>query len=91
MARATTREWTQDRFGPPSILSTPNLTRADFLCALHDTKGWTANGLLPTAPDFSLKDFGHAPKSTCAYFVWLQGSTYDTMNGGKPICGGLVS
>ena len=67
-----------------------NPTRASVLDALHHTTGWTANGLLGKAPDLSLKDFGHAPKTACSYFVRLVGSAYVPMNNGKQVCGNLV-
>lgn len=67
-----------------------NPTRASFLNALHNTQGWTANGLLARAPDLSLKDFGTAPPTACAYFVRLQGSAYVPLNQGQPICGNLI-
>jgi len=68
-----------------------NPTRASFLHALRNLKGWTANGLLPKAPDFSLQHFGTSPKTSCQYFVRLEGSAYVPLNRGKPICGSLVS
>ena len=67
-----------------------NPTRASFLDALHNTQGWTANGLLARSPDLSLKDFGTAPATACAYFVQLHGSTYTPLNQGQPICGNKV-
>jgi ABC-type branched-subunit amino acid transport system substrate-binding protein len=67
-----------------------NPTRASFLNALRNTTGWTANGLLARSPDFSLKDFGTAPTTACAYFVQLHGSAYTPLNGGQPICGNEV-
>ncbi len=68
-----------------------NPTRASFLDALRHVKGWTANGLLPKAPDFSLQHFGTSPKTSCEYFVRLEGSTYRVLNNGKPVCGTLVN
>ena len=65
--------------------STP--TRTSFLRALHDTTGWTAGGLLPTAPDFSLADFGKSAKTQCLYYVKLSGSKFVPLAGGKPVCG----
>jgi branched-chain amino acid transport system substrate-binding protein len=67
-----------------------NPTRSSFLNALHNTQGWTANGLLARAPDLSLKDFGTAPATGCAYFVRLQGHAYVPLNNGQPICGNSV-
>jgi len=68
-----------------------NPTRASFLSALRSLKGWTAEGLMPTAANFSLKDFGKAPPTQCNYFVKLKGSTYTVLNKGKAICGKAVS
>jgi branched-chain amino acid transport system substrate-binding protein len=68
-----------------------NPTRAKVLSAIRNSNNWTANGLLPTPRDFSLKDFGSGPSTLCSYFVRLEGSTFDTLNNGKPICGSLVN
>lgn len=68
-----------------------NPTRASFLDALHNTKDWTAGGLLPQAPDLSLANFGKNPTTKCSYFVQLKGSAFVPMNGGKPYCGKALS
>ena len=67
-----------------------NPTRTSLLNALHKTKGWTAGGLLATAPDLSLANFGHSPSKTCGYFVKLSGTKFVPVNKGKPVCGTLV-
>ena len=68
-----------------------NPTRTSFLNALHNLKGWTAEGLLPTTPDFSLADFGKLSSQTaCSYYVKLVGKEFVPMNTGKPICGQFV-
>jgi branched-chain amino acid transport system substrate-binding protein len=64
-----------------------NPTRASFLRALHTLTGYTADGLLPTPIDLSLRDFGKAPATMCSYFQRLVGSKFVSLNGGKPICG----
>jgi Periplasmic binding protein len=67
-----------------------NPTRASFLQAVRSIQGYTAEGLLPTSLDLSLKDFGKNPSSSCEYFVKLEGSTFTPLNGGKAICGTVV-
>jgi ABC-type branched-subunit amino acid transport system substrate-binding protein len=62
-------------------------TRTSFLSALHNLKGWTAGGLLPWTPDFSLATFGQSAKTQCSYYVKLTGSKFVPLAGGKPICG----
>jgi branched-chain amino acid transport system substrate-binding protein len=64
-----------------------NPTRSSLLTALHALKGWTAGGLLPIAPDFSLANFGQAAPTSCSYYVRLSGSSFVTLNHGKAICG----
>jgi branched-chain amino acid transport system substrate-binding protein len=66
-----------------------NVNRASFLRAERSIKGYTANGLLPTPLDLSLKDFGKGPSllSSCSYFVKLEGKKFVTLNNGKPVCG----
>ncbi len=68
-----------------------NPTRASFLRAIRSVKGYTANGLLPQPLDFSLKDFGHNPPTSCLYFVRLEGSKFVPLNKGKPLCGKTVN
>ncbi len=58
-----------------------------MLNTLHNTKGYTAGGLLPQALDLSLANFGKAPPTTCMYFVQLEGKTFSAINNGKPVCG----
>jgi branched-chain amino acid transport system substrate-binding protein len=66
-------------------------TRTSFLNALRNLKGWTAEGLLPTAPDFSLANFGKLASNTaCSYYVQFKGTSFVPMNNGKPICGVFV-
>jgi branched-chain amino acid transport system substrate-binding protein len=68
-----------------------NPTRTSFLTALRNLKGWTAEGLLPTASDFSLANFGKLTSTTaCSYYVQLKDRSFVPMNGGKPICGVFV-
>jgi branched-chain amino acid transport system substrate-binding protein len=64
-----------------------NPTHASFLRALHNLKGYDADGLLPLPIDLSLAHFGTAPAKECSYFQELKGSTFVSLNGGKPICG----
>jgi ABC-type branched-subunit amino acid transport system substrate-binding protein len=64
-----------------------NPTHASFLRALHNLKGYTADGLLPAPIDLSLAHFGTAPAKECSYFQRLEGSKFVSLNGGKPICG----
>jgi branched-chain amino acid transport system substrate-binding protein len=69
-----------------------NLTRASYLSALRGLKGWTAGGLLPVAPDFSLADFGKTTTADqCSYFAQLEGKGFVAMNHGKPYCGPYLS
>jgi len=66
-------------------------TRASFLKAVRSIKGYTAGGLLPTALDLSLKDFGKVVSNkACSYYVKLKGTKFVPLNGGKPICGNNV-
>lgn len=68
-----------------------NPTRTSFLGALRNLKGWTAEGLLATAPDFSLANFGKLTSQTaCSYYVKLSGKAFVPLNNGKPICGVVV-
>jgi branched-chain amino acid transport system substrate-binding protein len=68
-----------------------NPTRSSFLAALHGLKGWTAGGLLPTAADFSLANFGQAAPTSCSYYVKLEGTSFVGLNNGKVICGTNVN
>ncbi len=65
-------------------------TRTSFLRALHNLRGYDAEGLLPSPIDISLKDFGTAPAKQCYYFERLEGSQFVPLNGGKPVCGRTV-
>jgi branched-chain amino acid transport system substrate-binding protein len=68
-----------------------NPTHSSFLTAVRSITGYTANGLLPTPLDLSLKDFGkETSKTTCQYFVTLKGTAFVPLNNGKPICGSIV-
>lgn len=64
-----------------------NPTRTAFLRALHNLKGYDAEGLLPIPIDLSLAHFGTSPARECSYFQELKGSKFVSLNGGKPICG----
>ncbi len=67
------------------------LTRASFIAALRRLHDYTAGGLLPTPSNFSLRDFGHAPKRNCEYFVRLQGNRFVPVPAnGRPVCGTLI-
>lgn len=86
-----TAGWTSaDLFIQGLMRAGNNPTRASFLASLHNLKGWTSGGLLPSAPDFSLANFGKAPQNTCSYYVRLSGSQFEPLNGGKAICGSNV-
>jgi Periplasmic binding protein len=64
-----------------------NPTRSSFLTALHGLRGWTAGGLLPWTPDFSLANFGKSSSTSCSYYVKLEGTSFVGLNNGKVICG----
>ncbi len=68
-----------------------NPTRSSFLRAVRSLKGYTAGNLLPAPLDLSLKDFGKNPRTSCSYFVRLEGSAFLPLNKGKPVCGSLVT
>ncbi len=69
----------------------PNATRAQFLSAVRDIKGYTGGGLMAQPSDFSLADFGKVTSNTaCSYYVKLSGSDFVPLNNGKPVCGTFV-
>jgi branched-chain amino acid transport system substrate-binding protein len=71
-----------------------NPTRASFLNAVRNLKGWDGGGLLAASPNFSLAGFGQAQPNTvgvnCDYFVRLTGSQFVPINNGKAICGNTI-
>jgi ABC-type branched-subunit amino acid transport system substrate-binding protein len=67
-----------------------NLTRAGFLKALHNLKGYNAEGLLPNVSDLSVANFGTAPTTACTYFVRYKGHQFKPLNGGKTVCGSVL-
>jgi branched-chain amino acid transport system substrate-binding protein len=67
-----------------------NPTHTTLLNALHNLKGYDAEGLLPAPIDVSLANFGKAPAQECDWFVQLKGSAFVSLNGGKPICGSTI-
>lgn len=69
--------------------STP--TRATFLSALHNLKGYTADGLLPLPLDLSLADYGKPPAEQCSWFAKLVGKHFQIINNGQPICGHTIN
>jgi branched-chain amino acid transport system substrate-binding protein len=66
-------------------------TRTSLLNALHNLKGYDAEGLMPVSVDLSLSGFGKAPARQCYWYTQLNGSKFVTINGGKPVCGNNVS
>lgn len=68
-----------------------NPTRASFISNLRNVTNWDGEGLLPTASNFSLADFGKFPPTSCSYFVRLQGNSFVVINNGKPVCGAIVN
>jgi branched-chain amino acid transport system substrate-binding protein len=68
-----------------------NPTRASFMDALHNLKGYNGEGLLAAPIDLSLAGFGKPPATACQYFVKLQGNAFVPENGGKPVCGSTLS
>ncbi len=67
-----------------------NPTHASVLNALHNLKGYDADGLLPAPIDTSLANFGKAPATECYWFQQLKGNTLVNLNGGKPVCGNTI-
>jgi branched-chain amino acid transport system substrate-binding protein len=67
-----------------------NPTRTSLLNALHNLKGYDAEGLMPLPIDVSLAGFGKAASRSCYWYTQLQGSKFVTINGGKPVCGNNV-
>lgn len=68
-----------------------NPTRSSFISNLRNVSNWNGGGLLPTTVDLSLKDFGHFPPTSCAYFVRLEGQSFVPLNNGKPVCGNNIT
>lgn len=62
-------------------------TRKSFLDALHNLKGYDAEGLLANPIDLSLAGFGTPPTRECYWFAQLEGSRFVLLGAGKPICG----
>jgi hypothetical protein len=56
-------------------LAGKNPTQSAFIADLHKVTDYSANGLFG-AVNFSLSDFGKAPKTLCEYIVQLEGDTY---------------
>jgi branched-chain amino acid transport system substrate-binding protein len=69
-----------------------NPTRASFIANLRKVTSYTAGGVLPSPTSFA--NFGTVaslPKTSCDYFVQLQGTKFvEATPGGKSICGSLV-
>ena len=56
-------------------LAGKNPTRSGFIADLHKVTDYSANGLFGPV-NFSLSDFGKAPKNLCEYLVQLKGDAY---------------
>ena len=52
-----------------------NPTRSGFIADLHKVTNYSANGLFGPV-NFSLADFGKAPRTLCEYLVQLEGNAY---------------
>jgi branched-chain amino acid transport system substrate-binding protein len=68
-----------------------NPTRASFISGLHNVTNWDGGGLLPAPVDLSLTGFGKFPSQSCQWYVKLQGSSFVPQNGGKPVCGQILT
>ena len=68
-----------------------NPTRTSFISNLRNVTNWDGEGLLPTASNFSLADYGHFPTTSCSYFVRLQSNSFVVINSGKPVCGSIAN
>ena len=68
----------------------PHPTRATFLNAIRNLKGYNANGLLPNELNLSLKDFGVSGNKFCVYAVQVKGSGFALVNNGNKVCGNVL-
>jgi branched-chain amino acid transport system substrate-binding protein len=64
-------------------------TNQALISSLSKVTNWTGEGLLPAAISFN--HFGTAQQNECQYFVQLKGTTFVSLNNGKPICVQLPS
>jgi branched-chain amino acid transport system substrate-binding protein len=62
-----------------------NPTRASFIKNLSAVPSFTANGLLAHPVGFN--HFGTSEPTVCAYYVKVDGTSFKSINSGKPICG----
>jgi branched-chain amino acid transport system substrate-binding protein len=62
-----------------------NPTRESFIKNLTNVTGFTANGLL--ASPVSFNHFGTPEHQICSYIVQVAGTSFKTINNGKPVCG----
>jgi branched-chain amino acid transport system substrate-binding protein len=73
-------------------LAGKNPTRTGFISALRKVTNYTANGLFPTPVSFGhFATVGMLPKTECTYVVQLKGKKFVVANGGKLVCGKLVT
>ncbi len=71
-------------------LAGKNPTQTSVIDQLHKVTAYTGNGLFYPA-NLTLKEFGKAPKTQCAYMVQLRGSKFAPVpSNGKPSCGKLI-
>jgi branched-chain amino acid transport system substrate-binding protein len=66
-------------------LAGQNPTRDAFISKMNQVSGWTANGLL--ASPVSWVNRGTPPAQICNYYVQVEGNSFVTINGKKPVCG----
>jgi hypothetical protein len=67
-------------------------TQAAFISNMRKVSGYTAGGILSSPTTF--QHFGTAgmlPKTACGWYVKLVGSKFEVYNGGKTICGKLIT
>ncbi len=66
-----------------------NPTRASFTSYLHGVSHYDANGLTPGA-NLTLAAFGTALPTLCGYLTQLEGTKFNPINNGQPLCGKLI-
>jgi branched-chain amino acid transport system substrate-binding protein len=53
-----------------------NPTRQSYISGLQGVTDYTAGGLLPTARNFGLSEFGKLPAKNCEYYVQAEGTSF---------------
>jgi branched-chain amino acid transport system substrate-binding protein len=73
--------------------ASPNFTSSGIVAAMRAITNFTANGIEAGPVNFSQFGYGdiNASGNKCEYVVQVVGSTFVPTNGGKPLCGSVIS